>query len=481
MAPADLRRVRKGQRVFKTSDPAIERELRQSFSGTVPRFKQPVTIEVCGRPGVPLRIEMSDTEGRIVTVLDHAPAEAASERPLDDEVLKAQLGRLGDTPFRLERLHSAFEAPVHVPFSRLNELRRRCVAELLDLRAAAVERTERSSSIGEVRETLGGGARAAGESAPTLSVLCRTIEQVEAAIECGVQTIFTDFEDIRLHKAAREIIPRGTVRFVPATLRVIKPGEAATIRKLLQSEPDALLLRNLASWLVLRETAPELPFIGDYPLNVANQLTADLLLNAGFERLTPSYDLNFDQLSSLISQSDPSRFEVTVHQYMPMFHMEHCVFCRFLSSGTDSSNCGRPCESHEVRLRDRMGYEHPVKADFGCRNTVFNAVPQTAAAYLAGMRESGIFRFRLDLLLEDREEARTTISLYRSALGAGDDHLGDAVDPASLWRRLRATSKLGVTRGSLDHTGGAEERIASEEKLYRIGHRARAVEAVSRG
>ena len=46
-----------------------------------------------------------------------------------------------------------------------------------------------------------------------------------------------------------------------------------------------------------------------------------------------------------------------------MFHMEHCVFCTFLSNGTSYKNCGRPCERHHVQLRDRVGQLHPLLAD----------------------------------------------------------------------------------------------------------------------
>jgi U32 family peptidase len=64
---------------------------------------------------------------------------------------------------------------------------------------------------------------------------------------------------------------------------------------------------------------------------------------------------------------------------MPMFHMEHCVFAAFLSNGKDWRDCGRPCDRHKVDLRDRVGAAFPVIADVGCRNTVFNSVPQSAA------------------------------------------------------------------------------------------------------
>ncbi|MCP5990273.1 hypothetical protein NL344_28025, partial [Klebsiella pneumoniae] len=88
----------------------------------------------------------------------------------------------------------------------------------------------------------------------------------------------------------------------------------------------------------------------------ANPLTAaHWVEQAGLEWLTASYDLNAQQLLDLLAQTPTNWLEVTIHQHMPLFHMEHCVFCAFLSDGHDFRDCGRPCEQQEVRLRDRVG------------------------------------------------------------------------------------------------------------------------------
>ena len=70
---------------------------------------------------------------------------------------------------------------------------------------------------------------------------------------------------------------------------------------------------------------------------------------------------------------------MVAYQHLPVFHTEHCVFCRFLSTGTSYKDCGRPCEEHRVALRDDAGRAHPVMADVGCRNTVFGAEAQEAS------------------------------------------------------------------------------------------------------
>jgi len=130
---------------------------------------------------------------------------------------------------------------------------------------------------------------------------------------------------------------------------------------------------------------------------------------------------------------------------MPMFHMEHCVFCAFLSEGTDYRNCGRPCDRHAVSLRDRVGAEHPLKADAGCRNTVYNSRAQTGAEFVHRLLALGARSFRLEFLNETGDELQRTVQRYRQLLRG-------EISGAELWREFRLINQLGVTRGQLEAT-----------------------------
>ena len=122
--------------------------------------------------------------------------------------------------------------------------------------------------------------------------------------------------------------------------------------------------------------------------------------------------------------------------------MEHCVFCAFMSEGKDFRDCGRPCDKHDVKLRDRVGMEHPLKADVGCRNTVFNSQAQTGAEFVARFVELGVRRFRVEFLNDSPEQVKETIGRYRELL-AGE------IDGEDLWRDLKLKNQLGVTRGQM--------------------------------
>jgi putative protease len=183
--------------------------------------------------------------------------------------------------------------------------------------------------------------------------------------------------------------------------------------------------------------------IGDYSLNVANELTATIFAEAGLKTLVPSYDLNLEQLESLLARTEPGLFEVVVHQHVPMFHMEHCIFSHVLSNGKDCHDCGRPCDRHQVELRDHVGEAHPLAADVGCRNTLFRARAQSAAPYVPRLTNLGIRRFRVELLREDRAGTWALLGSYARVLA------GHEAGPR-VWQELQVLNQVGITRGTLE-------------------------------
>jgi U32 family peptidase len=235
---------------------------------------------------------------------------------------------------------------------------------------------------------------------------------------------------------------RGGGQVFLATPRIQKAGEQGFFKLIENAAPDGVLIRNLGAVDYFRSN-PAMRRIGDFSLNVANPLTAQHFIARGLERVTISYDLNIAQVLDLLAAAPPAWFELTLHQHMPMFHMEHCVFAAFMSKGSSFLDCGRPCDRHRVHLRDRVGMEHPLRADVGCRNTLFNAVAQTGAGFFDVLRGAGVRHFRVELLEEDATESARVIRAYQALL-AGE------CDGGSLWRDLKAYSQLGVTKGTLD-------------------------------
>ncbi|MGC3988992.1 MAG: U32 family peptidase [Chthoniobacteraceae bacterium] len=343
-------------------------------------------------------------------------------------------------------MHNELVGAVILPIGEMNRMRRELVYQLDALREAP--RPEMALSVEELLAEIPPSSNA--KSAPQLSVLSRNLEQLAAALAAGVRTLLVDFEDIRRYKDAVALVREqagqndhgepGNAEIFLATPRIQKAGEQGFFKLIENAQPDGVLVRNLCALEYFAQSG--LRRIGDFSLNVANPFTAALLKSRGLERLTASYDLNIEQLLALLRHTPRGWLEVTLHQHMPMFHMEHCVFAAFLSTGTDHTNCGRPCDQHRVHLRDRVGIEHPLRADVGCRNTLFNATPQTGAQFFAELRAAGVQSFRVELLEETPAETTRILQHYQSLLRG-------ETPGESLWRELKAHSQLGVTRGTL--------------------------------
>jgi putative protease len=134
------------------------------------------------------------------------------------------------------------------------------------------------------------------------------------------------------------------------------------------------------------------------------------------KRITPTYDLNAQQISELTRHVPASSLEVIAYSHLPVFHTEHCVFCRFLSTGTDSSNCGHPCEKHRIAVRDHDGRAHPVLADVGCRNTVFGAEAQFDASAVRDWQSAGIEHFRIEFVHQTAEQTEAITKSFAEFL-----------------------------------------------------------------
>ncbi|HEY9694297.1 MAG TPA: DUF3656 domain-containing protein [Oculatellaceae cyanobacterium] len=446
----NLRRIHVGDKIWKTSDPELDKQLRQSFSGENPQFQRGIDIEVYGEVGQGLNAIARDELGHVIQIQSELPLVEAHSKPLTTERLRSQFSRLGNTPFYLDSFTNHISGNVMLPVSELNRLRRDIVENLEKLRSKP--KRWQLNSKASYKDLLPISLNSSIPSSPHLIVLVRNLKQLEAALLEEIETVYCEFEDPRTYREAVKIVRhynlntkakkgqdiKTAIWVTPP--RITKPGENYILQQVRSCDADGYIVRNYDQLKFFSADK----CIGDFSLNVANPLTADYFKQQlGLERITASYDLNINQLEDLVKSCPPQWFEVTIHQHMPMFHMEHCVFCAFLSNGTDYTNCGRPCDKHEVKLRDRVGTEHILQADAGCRNTVFNGTAQTGAEYVQRLMAIGVSDFRIEFVNETPKQVTQTIQRYRQLLQG-------EITGSQLWRDLKLQSQLGVTRGSLE-------------------------------
>jgi putative protease len=469
----DFSRIRVGDLVWRTHDPQLNKIYKPITEAKEPVYTRPVSFDVVAKRGECLSITAT-IEHISATAMSEVRLEPASKRALDENLLREHLGKLGGTAFHLESVSLGVDEPLFIPISELNTMRRSLVGQLMTLRIHQAGRQTNQVIADELKKlptiqtakdakdfsTTSLAAENKGLqplvppdgiilnvgveksfATPTLHVLVRTPEQLDAALETKPESITLDYLELYGLKPSVEKIKAAGIRCRVASPRILKPTEQNVLKFLLSLDCD-ILVRSGGLLYDLQQLEGKPKLVGDFSLNAANVLSAQMFLEQGLERITPTHDLNAEQIADLAKRIDPSKIEVIAYQHLPVFHTEHCVFCRFLSDGTDYTNCGHPCEKHRVALRDKQGRLHPVMADVGCRNTVFGAEAQTDAKHLKMWLKAGLHQFRLEFVHESGIQVKQVVEAFQKTL-SGEKSF------EWLQKELSKTSPSGTTEGSL--------------------------------
>ncbi|OGQ89109.1 MAG: hypothetical protein A2289_13025 [Deltaproteobacteria bacterium RIFOXYA12_FULL_58_15] len=419
----NLALVKPGNELWKSHDSAIKRRLKK-----VAETKRRITIrlKVTGREGSPLAVSADDELGRTATVESDQLLCAAHGRGLTPAILTEKLAAFGATQFELHSLDFRVEGSVGISPASIKRLRRALVTALeaqgIPSPTYEVHQID-SVSLMPAQTRAESSTASEGASSPAIVPLCRSPQQVEAVLQCSTKELYLDLPDLSSTTRAVELCRHHGACVLLATPRIHKPGDEESLRRLASLGPDGLLVRCLGALGWCRSEAPGLSLRGDFSLNVANSLTAQLFLEQGLVSLTLSYDLEPRQLAALINDLPAGAVEVPLRWRVPLFHTEYCLFAKHLSGGHTKRDCGHPCRRQTLALLDHRGRALSVLADSSCRNTVFDRDPQVMPARdLTSFRAQ---RFRVELIDEDGPATKSLLEQCQRDLASkrsGETH-----------------------------------------------------------
>ena len=226
----DFGQLRRGQQVWKTDDPALTKRLRKTFQGDRFRRKTPVNVEVTAIVGQPLHVVGRRPGVGPVSIVTEHVLEQARKHAVTEQLLTSQLGRLGNTPYALSQLTARIEGDPMVPLSVLGKARRALVTALDASSQRSPGALKQTSPLDKRIENpdVPGRHPARSTSRPQIQVLCRTMDQLGAALDTDVDGVIVDFADIRRYKQAATLArSRGVALFV-ATPRIQKPNRTSS-------------------------------------------------------------------------------------------------------------------------------------------------------------------------------------------------------------------------------------------------------------
>ena len=467
----DTRQIAAGMKVYRNDSPALERELRKTFTEREQMMRLPIHMTLSGKIGEALKLSVYDTPRNTVEVISDFILEEArnkgnsgndAEKALR-ELAQKELSALSSTAYILKNLEIQVDRNAFIPGKLLRTLRQNAIEKLNEKRTewkslnpsaeagkAFLNDTRVKFKSGtDYASAVSAAIPKARSAQPTISVLVRSPDQVAALEGLSIENVIMDFDwGVKYDESLQQIRELG-FKAGMATLRIHKPGESHYLKNILRLAPDFALVRNLGALSILKESG--IPLTGDYSLNAANSASYDWLLSQGLSTLHPSWDLNSTQLFDLLDNIDGRRLELTLHQYMPAFHSEYCAFARGLTTGRRFPECGKICTKHKVEILDHKGERHFLQSDAECRNTLFVGKPQSALKLLPRLRAAGVNHFRLEMLQEDAETVRRKVLIYTQAIH-GKISIEDAIREAGI------QEKYGLSEGQLFNESTWQDR-----------------------
>lgn len=343
--------------------------------------------------------------GLSVTVTNEYVPAIANKVPTSLEKVTEQLGRLGNTLFRLSYVDIP-DGPYMWPASVLNALRRDAVTALeTALITHHVESWQALQVTGDVDYDFKVQHELSYDTCPMISARVDEIEGVKAAIAGGAQKIVFGGDRLSrtpyalsIYDEVARLCAQSDVICTFATPRVVKDDEVEaykhTLEAIVQAHPDSISIHVPQALLWLRELGYTGAIEADTGLNIFNTPTLHFWEQLHISCVNPSQELTLKQITELAKHSHVP-IETMIHGYTEMMISEYCAIASFVGTGS-KVNCPMPCIKESYSLKDRKGEIFPIRTDPYCRMHIMNSHEMDMRAYVPMLLQKGISILRID-------------------------------------------------------------------------------------
>lgn len=343
--------------------------------------------------------------GLSVTVTNEYVPAISNKVPTSLEKVTEQLGRLGNTLFRLSYVDIP-DGPYMWPASVLNALRRDAVTALeTALITHHVESWQALQVTGDVDYDFKAQHELSYDTCPMISARVDEIEGVKAAISGGAQKIVFGGDRLSrtpyalsVYDEVARLCAQSDVICTFATPRVVKDDEVEaykhTLEAIVQAHPDSISIHVPQALLWLRELGYTGAIEADTGLNIFNTPTLHFWEQLHISCVNPSQELTLKQITEIAKHSHIP-IETMVHGYTEMMISEYCAIASFVGTGS-KVNCPMPCVKESYSLKDRKGEIFPIRTDPYCRMHIMNSHEMDMRAYVPMLLQKGISILRVD-------------------------------------------------------------------------------------
>lgn len=394
--------ARKGQIVFKTSDSELMDRVQATFTQDKEFVKNIIDAKITIKLGQKPILTLKDRHSNEATIEGDKIVEEAMKVALSKEKVETQLRKLGNTPYELDLLEIELDDNVSLPISLLNQMRRDCI-ELLDKERVSIKNRKYKNKIVKYKPV-----QYNRNKQQEISVKVKNLEQLESALECGVDRIY--YEDTNTIDKAMRLAMKYNKKVIYSAPRIIRNKEYNHLAKANNAGVESVQVGNYGSIDYFKDKKLNI----DYYLNAFNSETINYYKEIGADTLCISQELNINEIKETIKYTDIN-IESVVYGYTPLMITEYCPMGVIVRDCKKDKRVAK-CKESIYALRNSKGDEFRVSQDIFCRSTIYNSNVTCMLDNLYELHEIGINVLRLDFTLEDKETVKEVIEAYQEVL-----------------------------------------------------------------
>ena len=401
--------ARKGQIVFKTSDSELMDRVQATFTQDKEFVKNIIDAKITIKLGQKPILTLKDRHSNEATIEGDKIVEEAMKVALSKEKVETQLRKLGNTPYELDLLEIELDDNVSLPISLLNQMRRDCI-ELLNKERISIKNRKYKNKTVKYKPVLYNRNKQ-----QEISVKFKNLEQLESALECGVDRIY--YEDTNTIDKAMSLAMKYNKKVIYSAPRIIRNKEYNHLAKANNAGVESVQVGNYGSIDYFKDKKLNI----DYYLNAFNSETINYYKEIGADTLCISQELNINEIKETIKYTDIN-IESVVYGYTPLMITEYCPMGVIVRDCKKDKRVAK-CKESIYALRNSKGDEFRVSQDIFCRSTIYNSNVTCMLDNLYELHEIGINVLRLDFTLEDKDTVKEVIEAYQEVL-SNDYKLG---------------------------------------------------------
>lgn len=314
-------------------------EIREGYK--LPFKRSCIDFYMSAKKGQEISLTITDSSGISAKIFGDTP-QIAKNRAMNDDIIKRQLSKLGDTIYTLSDVQTDIDDDVYIPVSQINSLRRQATEALDKKRAEKNTAVKAFKEVKPLEKT-----ESSFLSAPALRIRAQRADQLEKIDISEVELVALPFSEILKTGISKEKLCLSLDRFMTDEQIITEQ-----INKAKEIGINHFLAQNLSHFELLRDKGIVHAGFG---MNITNSDSLEMIDRMGAEDIELSFELRDKKVNAL---RRPIKTGSIVYGRLPLMLLRNCPIKaeRGSCKGCNKKICDRMGKAFFINCHKDKGY-----------------------------------------------------------------------------------------------------------------------------